>query len=46
MDVLQVLDEIESDYASRIGQTRFAELKQLLAELLKQIDPGGELGEA
>jgi DNA-binding MarR family transcriptional regulator len=44
IDVLEVLDDIESDYASRIGESKFAELKQLLAELLGHIDPGGELG--
>ena len=44
IDVLEVLDEIESDYAARIGPSRLGELKQLLAELLEQIDPGGELG--
>jgi len=44
MDVLEVLDVIESDYASRIGHSKFAQLKQLLAELLHEIDPGGELG--
>ena len=46
VDVLEVLDEIESEYAARIGSSSFGELKRLLAELLEQIDPGGKLGRA
>jgi len=41
--VLEVLDEIEAEYAALIGKTRLAELKQLLDALLEQIDPGGKL---
>jgi DNA-binding MarR family transcriptional regulator len=44
VDVLEVLDEIESDYAARIGQRSLAELKRELAVLVEQIDPEGELG--
>jgi DNA-binding MarR family transcriptional regulator len=43
VDVLEILDEIESEYAARMGPARFAEAKRLLAELLAEIDPGGEL---
>jgi hypothetical protein len=43
-DVLDALDEIESEYAVQIGEGEFAELKQRMAELLDQIDPGGRLG--
>jgi DNA-binding MarR family transcriptional regulator len=39
IDVLQALDEIESDYAKQIAQRSFAELKQLLAELLGPDQP-------
>jgi DNA-binding MarR family transcriptional regulator len=41
--VLEILDEMESEYAALIGKRRFAELKRLLDELLEQIDPGGKL---
>jgi DNA-binding MarR family transcriptional regulator len=44
VDVLDALDEIESEYAVQIGEGEFAELKQRMAELLDQIDPGGRLG--
>jgi DNA-binding MarR family transcriptional regulator len=46
LDALEVMSEIESDYAGLIGASDAAELKRLLGRLLEHIDPGGSLRRA
>jgi DNA-binding MarR family transcriptional regulator len=44
LDAIEVMDEIEGEYAVDIGPRRLAELKRLLTALLDEIDPAGKLG--
>ena len=37
------MSEIEADYAAAIGPGEAADLKRLLARLLEEIDPAGDL---
>jgi DNA-binding MarR family transcriptional regulator len=41
---LEIVTELESDYAKRIGKKRFEELRSALYDLLEEIDPSGRLG--
>jgi DNA-binding MarR family transcriptional regulator len=43
LDALDVMSEIEADYAGLIGTSDVAELKRSLARLLERIDPAGAL---
>jgi DNA-binding MarR family transcriptional regulator len=43
LEALEVMSEIEADYAGLIGASDAAELKRVLAALLAQIDPAGRL---
>jgi hypothetical protein len=43
-DGLEVVAEIETEYAGVLGARRLAALKELLADLVGQTDPGGTLG--
>jgi DNA-binding MarR family transcriptional regulator len=43
LDALDVMSEIEADYAKLIGASDAAELKRLLTRLLGEIDPAGAL---
>ena len=43
LEALEVMSEIEADYAGSIGASDAAELKRVLAALLAQIDPAGAL---
>lgn len=43
-DALEVMTEIQREYAKAIGEEEFAELTRLLAHLVEKIDRGGELG--
>jgi DNA-binding MarR family transcriptional regulator len=43
LEALEVMSEIEADYAGLIGASDAAELKRVLAALLAQIDPAGAL---
>lgn len=43
LDALEVMEEIEGEYAERAGGTEVTELKRLLAHLLGEIDPAGTL---
>jgi len=45
LDAIEVMEEIEAEYAVGIGPRRLAELKRLLAQLLAEIDPSGRLGQ-
>src|SRR6476659_3161839 len=44
LDAIEVMEEIEAEYAAGIGVRRLAELKRLLSVLLAEIDPAGTLG--
>ena len=41
LDAIEVMEEIEAEYAGAIGPRRLAELKRLLTALLAKIDPRG-----
>ena len=41
---LDIVEDLEADYAARLGPRRFAELKRLLTALVAEIDPAGALG--
>lgn len=41
---LDIVAELEQDYAAHLGADRLALLKQLLSQLLDQVDPQGALG--
>lgn len=43
-DAIDVMTELEREYAEALGERDYARLKLLLAELVKAIDRGGELG--
>jgi DNA-binding MarR family transcriptional regulator len=43
-DALEVVAEIEAEYAGFLGAGRLAALKELLADLVGHADPGGTLG--
>jgi DNA-binding MarR family transcriptional regulator len=43
-EALDIVAELEDSYAERLGPTRLATLKRLLASLLEGIDPAGALG--
>lgn len=43
-DALDIVAELESDYAEHLGSARTKTLKRLLTELLEHIDPLGALG--
>jgi DNA-binding MarR family transcriptional regulator len=43
-DVLEVVADIEDEYAVHLGAGRLAALKELLTDLLVYSDPGGTLG--
>ena len=43
-DALDIVEELEAEYAAHLGPARFATLKQLLAILLERVDPAGALG--
>jgi DNA-binding MarR family transcriptional regulator len=43
-DALEIVADIEADYAAHLGRERMAELKALLADLLGHADPEGRLG--
>jgi DNA-binding MarR family transcriptional regulator len=43
-DGLEVVAEIEAEYAGVLGAHRLAALKELLADLVGHVDPGGTLG--
>ena len=45
LDAIEVMEEIEAEYAGAIGPRRLAELKRLLTALLAEIDPAGQLGQ-
>lgn len=42
-DALQMVADIEAEYATHLGRERMTELKALLADLLGYADPGGTL---
>jgi DNA-binding MarR family transcriptional regulator len=44
-DALEVVADIESEYADHLGAHRLRELKEALAELLAHSDPAGALGD-
>jgi len=46
LDAIEVMEEIEGEYARDIGPRRLAELKRLLTALLAAIDPAGKLAGA
>lgn len=41
LDAIEVMEEIEAEYAGEIGPRRLAELTRLLTALLAEIDPAG-----
>ena len=43
-DALEIVAEIEAEYARLLGARRLAALKELLADLVGHADPGGTLG--
>ncbi len=43
-DALDIVVELETEYAEHLGAARMATLKRLLTSLLARIDPGGTLG--
>ena len=43
LDAIEVMEEIEGEYAAAIGARRLGELKRLLTVLLAEIDPVGQL---
>lgn len=43
LDAIEVMEEIEDEYAAEIGARRLAELKRLLTALLAEIDLAGKL---
>jgi len=43
-DGLEVVAEIEAEYAGVLGARRLAALKELLTDLVGHVDPGGTLG--
>src|SRR5215475_3848969 len=43
-DALEVVAEIEAEYAGVLGADRLAALKELLTDLVGHADPGGTLG--
>lgn len=43
-DALAVVTELEAEYAAIVGEARLRSLKEVLAELVNDIDPGGRLG--
>ncbi len=43
-DALDVVEELENEYASYLGSARFFSLKESLSSLLNHIDPTGALG--
>jgi len=43
-DALDIVEELEAQYADHLGPPRLASLKKLLATLLDHIDPMGALG--
>jgi DNA-binding MarR family transcriptional regulator len=43
-DALEVVAEIEAEYAGFLGAGRLAALRELLADLVGHADPGGTLG--
>jgi DNA-binding MarR family transcriptional regulator len=43
-DALDIVEELESQYAAQLGSARFTALKKSLSLLLDQIDPIGTLG--
>lgn len=43
-DAVEVVSELEDEYAAFIGAERLAVLKELLAELVDHVDPAGRLG--
>lgn len=45
-DALAIVDSLEAEYRSLLGQRRFATLLATLGELLEHVDPGGALGSA
>ena len=42
-DALEIVTDIEAEYAKHIGKARFEQLRTLLADLLGEIDPIGRL---
>jgi DNA-binding MarR family transcriptional regulator len=42
-DALEVVSDLEADYAKQVGRKRFDAMKQVLAELLEGIDSAGRL---
>jgi DNA-binding MarR family transcriptional regulator len=46
LDALEVMAEIEAEYAERTGEPEVKELKRLLTHLLGEIDPAGTLDAA
>jgi DNA-binding MarR family transcriptional regulator len=43
-DAIEMVGDIEAEYAAHVGVDRIAELKALLTDLLAHIDPEGALG--
>jgi hypothetical protein len=43
-DGLEVVAEIEAEYAGILGADRLAALRELLTDLVGHADPGGTLG--
>ncbi len=43
-DALNIVEQLEDEYAEILGSTRFTSLKKLLSSLLAQVDPHGRLG--
>src|SRR5215471_8332947 len=44
IDALEIVAEIEAEYAGFLGAGRLAVLKELLTDLVGHADPGGTLG--
>jgi DNA-binding MarR family transcriptional regulator len=44
LDAIEVMTAIEDEYRERAGAPEIDGLKRLLAHLLAEVDPGGELG--
>jgi hypothetical protein len=44
-DALEIVAEIEAEYAGILGAGRLAALKELLTDLVGYADPGGTLGD-
>jgi len=42
-DALEVVSDLEDEYAERLGRERFDSMRQSLSTLLAHIDPGGTL---